>query len=349
VAGVVSRTAPSATRAWRTSAPGTIEADLSALWAETARDAPVARALMSNLVVYLNRPAREETDLAAAFGAVPIDEVARRHPSRVLVLQHTSSPSSLKTPIGAAIAILVFGPTHARVGVEEIAINCACADESLASIVRALTLGDVPTSIWWASDLSRESPLTPLLTMGRQFLYDSRQWSDLQRGIRAMAAVLEQPRAPDLADLNWRRLTPMRQALTHALGPALRPADIRLAWVHIGHQPGDATLASLLCGWLCARLGWRESGELPVSIEEGRRADELLWLEGGSGAGPDFTATMNAHRVLVEYSTAGVPFSVAVPHETDAEAIAAELRALASDVCLHDSVRALTRRFDGVR
>jgi glucose-6-phosphate dehydrogenase assembly protein OpcA len=344
----VSHTVPSAARAWRTSSPGAIEADLSALWAETARDAPVARALMSNLVVYLNQPAGDETDLLAAFSGVPIDEVARRHPSRVLVLQHSSRLSSLKTPIGAAIAILVFGPTHARVGVEEIAINCACADESLASIVRALTLGDVPTSIWWASDLSRETPLASLLTMGRQFLYDSRQWSDLQRGIRAVAAVLERPRAPDLADLNWRRLKPMRLALTHALGPALRPADIRLARVRIGHQPGGATLAWLLCGWLCARLGWCESGELPISIEEEARADELLWFEGGSGSGPDLTATMNAHRVLVEYSTAGVPFSVAVPHETDSEAIAAELRALARDVCLHDSVRALTRRLDKV-
>jgi len=345
----MSPTASAATRAWRTSSPGKIEADLSALWAETARDAPVARALMSNLVVYFNQQARDETDFAAAFGEVAIDEVARRHPSRVLVLQHDSNLSGLKTPIGAAIGILVFGPPNAQVGVEEIAINCTCADESLASIVRALTLGDVPTSIWWASDLSRETPLAPLLAMGRQFLYDSRQWSDLQRGIRAMAGVLEQPRVPDLADLNWRRLKPMRQALTHALGPALRPADIRLAWVRIKHRPGDATLAWLLCGWLCARLGWCEGGELPVSVEEAARADELLWLEGGSGAGPDLTATMNAHRVLVEYSRAGVPFSVAVPHETDADAIAAELRGLAKDVCLHDSVRVLTRRFDLVR
>ena len=45
---------------WRSSAADTIDDDLAALWRELAREAPVSRAVMSNLVVYCRRAAGDD-------------------------------------------------------------------------------------------------------------------------------------------------------------------------------------------------------------------------------------------------------------------------------------------------
>ena len=61
--------------------------------------------------------------------------------------------------------------------------------------MRRLVLGDLPTSVWWTEDLSQTPPLTELATMGRQFVYDSRQWRDVRAGIATVAGLLEHPHA----------------------------------------------------------------------------------------------------------------------------------------------------------
>ena len=56
-------TAVMANRASRASAPANVDDDLAALWREVAREAPVSRAVMSNLVVYCRCAAGDELDL----------------------------------------------------------------------------------------------------------------------------------------------------------------------------------------------------------------------------------------------------------------------------------------------
>ncbi len=329
-------------RVTRPSSPATIEDDLAVLWRDAGRDAPVARALLANLVVYRDRPATEDVDLGAPN--VLVGEVAERHPSRTIVLHHGGRPD-LCGPFGATISILLFGPPQARYGVEEIAVQAACAEASLPSIVRRLALGDMPTSIWWTEDLSKTTPLEALVTMGRQFVYDSRQWRDLRRGVLAVAPLATGPRATDVADLNWRRLTPMRQALTQALATSTRKLAaprVAAASLRVRHRPGDGALAWLLAGWFGASLGWPADAEWPIAIEEGRRGDEVL---GVALDRDEIAATMNGHRVLVRYKERTAPFSVAVPHETHADAVASELRSLTYDVCLRDALAALAARF----
>jgi glucose-6-phosphate dehydrogenase assembly protein OpcA len=337
----------------RASSPAAIEDDLALLWRDAAHDGPVARALMANLVVYRDRPATEDVDLDAPIEGVPVDDVAERHPSRLIVLHH-GGRTGASAPIGASISILLFGPPNARFGVEEIAVRSTCAEASLPSIVRRLSLGDIPTSIWWTEDLSRATPLDALVTMGRQLVYDSRQWSDVSRGVLALAPVIARERGPDLADLNWRRLTPMRVALTHALAPPLGHIDAAGVRVRIGHRPGDAALAWLLAGWFCARLGWPDAAELPATIEEdvsGRggpgdsEGDVVLRVAVSASGGTEITASMNEHRVLVEYGSSVAPFSIAAPEETEADAVAAELRTLTYDADLREAIAALARRF----
>jgi glucose-6-phosphate dehydrogenase assembly protein OpcA len=327
----------------RASSPAGIDDDLAVLWRDASRDGPVARALMANLVVYRDCPATEQIDLAAPVTQVPVDEVACRHPSRVILLHHGGQPD-LCAPMGASVCILLSGPPAARFGVEQIAVRSACAEASLPSIVRRLALGDIPTSVWWTEDVSRSTPLEALVTLGRQLVYDSRHWNDVRRGVLALAPVIGHAHAPDLADLNWRRLTPMRQALTQALAPPLGPIDARAVRLRVRHRPSDGALAWLLIGWFSSRLDWSDA-DLPATVEEHGEGDAVLSVSIGGPEATHITATMNGHHVRVEYEGGLAPFSIATLHETDADAVAAELRNLTYDTALRDALAALARRF----
>src|SRR6266850_1382779 len=209
-------------RTWRATTSDEIEADLAALWREIGQQRPVARAVMSNLVVVRERPAARDADAVNADEVakdLPLDEVVARHPSRVILIQHDRAPQTACAPSAVSVAVLTFGAPHARYGVEQIVVQAACAEPSLASIVRRLLRGDVPTSVWWTDDLSDVPPIDGIVAMARQFVYDSRRWRDIRGGVLAVGRL---NRRLDLADVNWRRLTPLRHALIHAC----RAADI---------------------------------------------------------------------------------------------------------------------------
>jgi glucose-6-phosphate dehydrogenase assembly protein OpcA len=282
--------------------------------------------------------------LSAPFEGLPADAVVEHHPSRLILLHHGGRPDP-GAPVAATISVLLFGGAETRFGVEKIAVRSTCAEASLPSIVRRLALGDVPTSIWWTEDLSRGTPLGSLITMGRQLLYDSRRWADLRHGFLALAPIAADPHGPDLADLNWRRLTPLRQALTHAILPldALVPAALPL---RVRCVRSERALAWLLVGWFAGRLGWTGDAEWPVAIEDQPDGDALLVVSLGDGA---ITATMTAQQVLMEYRGREAPFSMAVPHESDADAVAAELRSLTYDAGLRDALAALAARATSAR
>jgi glucose-6-phosphate dehydrogenase assembly protein OpcA len=318
--------APLVNRRTKPSSPEAIHDDLASLWREVGRDSPVARAMMANLIVLQGI---EATDVD-----IPLDAVVRRHPSRVVVLRHASGRSDARPPSSTSVAIATFGAGHARYGVEEIVLHSACADKSLPSVVRRVTRGDVPASIWWAEDFSRVAPIAPLFAMVRQVVYDSRAWSDVPAAIRALRPVLENPDAPQLADVNWRRLTSMRYAIVHAARTMLARAET-MRNVEVRHRPGERALASLLVGWLAARLRWPEGPRL-ARIQEIGKGDEVL-----SVTFDGVTATMDATRIFVRSQGGGAPFQVAARQESDADAIVAELNTLAGDRCLHDALAAL--------
>jgi len=315
------------TRRSRESSPGDVDDTLSALWRDVARETPVARALMANLIVLREAP-------AAGDLGIPLDEVMRRHPSRVIVLRHALGQAKICGPSSASVSILTFGPSHARYGVEEIVVRSACADASLPSIVRRLTRGDVPASLWWAEDLSRVAPIRALTEMARQLVFDSRQWRDVHGAVRALAPLLDDPDAPELADVNWRRLTSMRYAVVHAASTML-PGARTLERVEVHHRPGERALAWLLVGWLAARLRWPD-GPRKATIREVRHNDDVL-----SVTCDGIVISMNASRIVAKSEKGRLAFQVAARQESVADAVIAELSTLAPDRCLPDALRAL--------
>jgi glucose-6-phosphate dehydrogenase assembly protein OpcA len=328
----------------RASTSETAEEDLSALWRELAHETPDARTVMSNLVIFRERAAEEQVDLEAPLRDALVVEVACGHPSRVVLLVHARSDLECRPPLAAAVGILTFGPAEARHAVEQIAVRSQGVEHSLPSIVRRLVLGDLPTSVWWTEDLSQAPPLVALATMGRQFVYDSRQWRDVRAGISTLAGLLEQPHAPDLADLNWRRLTPLRQGVSRGLAAAGARRDLPRLRVQLQHAPGEEALACLMLGWLTSRLERRSKRELTVTLRQGAGTNHRLAVSIGTDDAGLITATMSEHQVEVTSASDQVLLR-AVPAERDADAIAAELWRLGHDVGLIDAVRAAHARF----
>ena len=326
-----------ADRIWRTSAPESIEADLAALWRELAgADARVARAVMSNLIVFRDRMAPPDVEPSVIIEGLPLDEVASRHPSRMIVLEHCHDEKP-DAPFAAGVGILTFGPPQARYGIEQIVVRSACPDASLLSILRRFVRGDLPTTVWWTEDLSQAPPPGPFLAVGRQLLYDSRHWRDVRRGVAALAPVVD-AHGIDVADLNWRRLASLRTALVHARGP-LTSAAWHGVDVRIEHAPDEAALAWLCAGWL--RSDRRAATRATVEPRSSRSASGeplLTVLVGG------LTATLTSHSVEVVGMSAP-PLSVTVRVETEAEAIAAELRSLSRDEALVSAIEALIELF----
>jgi glucose-6-phosphate dehydrogenase assembly protein OpcA len=331
-----------ADRAWRTTVPERIEADLAALWREMAGgDARVARAVMSNLVVFRDRVAPADADLEAIVAGLPLDEVAARHPSRIIVLEHCHGAAA-GAPFSAGVGITTFGPPQARYGVERIVVRSACPDEALLSILRRFLRGDLPTSVWWTEDMSAAPALEAFVEVGRQLVYDSRGWHDVAAGVAAVVAVIAGERI-DPADLNWRRLAPLRRALVHARGPLSSPAWQQVP-VRIVAAAGEDALAWLCAGWL--RAARSEQDRAAVVIESGS-ASEPDRSASPSGErdllltvyADNLTATLTARGARVE--GAEPPLVVTSPLETDADAIAAELRTLARDTALIAALRAL--------
>src|SRR5712692_5173504 len=324
-----------ADRAWRGSAPEAIEANLAALWRELAKaDARIARAVMSNLIVFRDRVAPADAEPAAIIAGLPLDEIASRHPSRMIVLEHCRGETP-DGPFAAGVGIVTFGPPHARYGIEQILVRSACPDASLLSILRRFVRGDLPTTVWWTEDLSEAPPLGPILEVGRQLLYDSRRWRDVRRGVTALAPVVENARI-DLADLNWRRLAALRRALVHARGPLSSPAGQRVVF-RIVAAPGEDVLAWLCAGWL--RSVQREASATVPTVDIGSPSDALLTV-----SVDNITATLTDRSVEIVGMSAP-PMVVAVPIETAADAIAAELRTLSRDAALIAALQVLVETF----
>jgi glucose-6-phosphate dehydrogenase assembly protein OpcA len=309
----------------RAADPDEIESTIADLWREIGREGPIARALMSNLVVF-----------GHATADVPVEEVAARHPSRVIRVSRTSEPPCDQPSLAATVDVMAYGPKEARYGVEHIALHAFCSDAALPSIIRRLMTGDVPTSVWWADDWARLPPLGVLIAVGRQFIYDSRGWTDVRNAVQLVQPIVDEARI-DCADVNWRRLAPVRHALLQ-LADRLTAEDLQPAAIRIAHRRGDSALAWLIGGWLSARLGWPATASPP--IEEREQEDDLAIRIGR--VEPATTISLSARQLIVAPS-GGPAYTLAVRHETQSDAVAAELENLSQDAGLGDALRALAR------
>jgi glucose-6-phosphate dehydrogenase assembly protein OpcA len=239
-------------------------------------EAPVVRARMSNLVIFCDSAERARQ----VDGVVP--DVVAIHPARVLLL--VSEPGSKADELEVSVRTRVHEVgTGLRAFSEQVTIRGdGAAFGHLPFAVRALSIGDLPTNLWWAAPQppAMAGPLLYNLSEDvDQVVYDSFGWPEPARGMSATASWIERfQRGPGqgacrvVADLAWRRLKHWRRLIAQALDPATAPGAIQtIGEVLIEHGPHSVMMAWGLASWLAARLGWRVTG---VHVEP---AVEIHW------------------------------------------------------------------------
>jgi glucose-6-phosphate dehydrogenase assembly protein OpcA len=227
-----------------------------------AREAPVLRASMSNLVIFCYGTPLAETIAAAVPAVVAV------HPARVLLLIGETGAEG--NDLTASVCVRARADSAGQIICsEQVTLHArGPAMERLPYAVRRLAVGDLPTNLWWAAPQPPPMAgalLYELAEHTQQIVYDSLGWTDPARGVSATAAWLANfaPRPGTrfvrvVSDLNWRRLKYWRRLLGQALDPAAAPGALEsISDVIVEHGPHAVIQAWELVSWLAARLGWR--------------------------------------------------------------------------------------------
>jgi glucose-6-phosphate dehydrogenase assembly protein OpcA len=227
-----------------------------------AREAPVLRASMSNLVIFCYR------NSLAEMVAAQLPAVVAVHPARVLLLLGETGVEG--NDLTASVCVRAHrGSGSQLVCSEQVTLLArGPAVDRLPYAVRGLVVGDLPTNLWWAAN--QPPPMAGALLYelsehAQQIVYDSLGWTEPARGVSATAAWLAnfvpatgaRPRRV-VSDLNWRRLKFWRRLLGQALDPASAPGVLdSITDIILEHGPHAVIQAWELVSWLAARLGWR--------------------------------------------------------------------------------------------
>jgi glucose-6-phosphate dehydrogenase assembly protein OpcA len=251
-----------------------IEAELGALWAQFGQSPnggnTVMRACMSNLIIYCDNS--DEAQLISQ----EIAEIVDVHPARVLLLVANGQPA--KDTIEAFVTIYYTALSDGwQVCAERIdVISTAEAAKRLPSVARSQLIGDLPTTLWWASRQPAPEAgevFFQLAELANQIIYDNMGWSNPAKGLATIARwVAAQQDAQIVYNLAWRRFAFWRKLLSQVLDPAAAPNALEsLSLIEIEHGPHSLGMSWLLVGWLASRLQWK-------AVDGKRLSDsELVW------------------------------------------------------------------------
>jgi len=241
---------------------------------QEARDKPVQRARMSNLVIFCNHP-----DLADRVSA-EVPGIVAVHPARVFVLVAEEADKADADVTASVNAWCHLGGVGQKICSEQINLRAqGHAVQRLPFAVRGLLIGDLPTNLWWAAPLPPPlsgSLLYDLADRVQQIIYDSIGWTEPARGVAATAAWLPTfERGPGegpwrvVSDLNWRRLKYWRRLMGQGLDPASAPGALEsITEVLVEHGPHAVVQAWELVSWLVSRLHWQvQVGRVQPGVE----------------------------------------------------------------------------------
>ena len=252
-----------------------IEPGLELLWAQFNQansddHAVVMRACMSNLIIYCDTPQQAETIGQEIAAIVDV------HPARVLLLMGNGSPSEGAIEARIAIYYTALDDGWQVCGDRIDVISTAEVNDRLPSIVRSLLVGDLPTTLWWASQ--RPPPMGgevffQLAELADQIIYDNVGWLNPAQGVAAMTRwVAAQENTQIVHNLAWRRFAGWRKLISQVLDPQTAPGALEgVHSIEIAHGPHALPMTWLLTGWLASQLKWQ-------SIDGKRISDsELVW------------------------------------------------------------------------
>lgn len=269
---------------------GGIERELAALWRDASKrsrnHAQVTRACSWNLVVHC------ADDATHAMARPLVDQAVRHVPTRTLMLKPRPN---LAVGDGPPVEAWVTAACQVATGgdkllcTEEITIESRGPEgvARLPALVRALTVPDVPTALWWAGAPPTSSSALGILLAGvDRLVFDTHALPEgVEGGLAKVAHVCGMLDGLLLADLCWLRTASLRAVIASLFDAPVGPAPLeRLRRVRLLVVPAAVPAAKLLLGWLASRLGWGTAervarGQLGWQVKVGAEATVRIDIE----------------------------------------------------------------------
>jgi glucose-6-phosphate dehydrogenase assembly protein OpcA len=217
-----------------------------------------------------------------------IHELGPRRPARTLVVITDDGDGEQRIDATASVQVVEI---DSRAVCHELVVLRVRgpARFHVDSIIRPLTLPDLPVFIWMPVQVPTLGD--PMLGICDRLLVDTRAVTSPER---ALAQVVKLLRLVPVTDLSWLRLAPWRQQLSGLFQgqvnePFLKGVD------HV-HVAGHFAPSRLMAGWVCSRLGLAPEA---VTLEDATHMSIRLTATSGASHG-QFTVRRPAdERALV--------------------------------------------------
>lgn len=259
---------------------------------------------------------------AEAEAAIDVaNDASRQHPSRIIVVVAGNRRGAARLDgqirvggdAGASevVVLRLYGPLagHGR------------------AVVTPLLLADSPIVAWWPTAAPTAPGEDPIGAMAQRRVTDASRTPGQPRTVlRRLAAAY----SPGDTDLAWSRITLWRGLLAAALDQAPYEPVTEATVVAAPDSPSG----ELLAGWLAARL------RCPVSLTRSRAGTGILSVRLVRRSGTvDLVRPEDGNSAMLRQP--GQPDrSLALPHRSDAECLADELRRLDPDEVYQEALTA---------
>lgn len=242
---------------------GSVEKELSNLWKKAAEGgipgvtAPIARTLLSNVVVYASSD--EEADAAMAV----ITEMAADHPSRAVIAD--VQPGVPEEQVRAEVSMLCsISERGRRLCGEEIRLHAHGAAVAALGSIMPFLVPDLPVYLWTPGDIPAVNDvLKQLVHTADHWIIDSRKYSSRVSAFDTAKSLAYAYQPPVLLhDLAWVPVSQRCAAIAmhfdpHSAREHLRGIhNVEINYRQIGEiKPGMEPV--LVAAWLIHQLKWR--------------------------------------------------------------------------------------------
>jgi len=207
------------------------------------------------------------------------------------------------------------------------------ATDHLATIIDPLLVSGVPTYLWWlGTPPFRKRELLDSLRVVDGLVVDSAGFEEPFHAFRHMSGLLKVAHhRMGLADLQWSRLRPWREAIAQFFTPIDRRSFLGgIAEVGIdyaGEGRGNRIAAALVTGWMAGALGWKlkratagTGGVVVAHYEAGERSIEVNYRS----VRKEHLAAGELSAVRLAGAARGTTFRLSVQHDPERRRIALE-------------------------
>jgi glucose-6-phosphate dehydrogenase assembly protein OpcA len=257
-----------------------LEEEVALLWKMAADNMRIGqnisvRTSVLNLVICAPSIAR------AREASAMLRDLQSTHIARVIILilaQHLSAPAAVPTWVTLRSFPVISDLTRHHFEQITVLIGKPLM-RHVAAILQKLARPDLPIYLRWLDDLPSDSAaLSNLAAISQRLIVDSASFQEPAQNMRQLASLLEGQPSCAISDLNWGRLTPLRQLVAQFFdGQEYRPYFQGIQSLEIEHavspfepvraaaptaaMPGghshEPARALLMGGWLTERLSWQ--------------------------------------------------------------------------------------------